>query len=490
MAKKTRGKAARMRARKKKRIRRIKTALAGCSALLLCIIVIGTIVYLNRTDEEPAANIITKEDRKIFVGNIEITGMGREEARSLLERSYTWNMLVKQGDNSYQVEDYLKPEIEKILDDAYSANPQEYYDLKVQDIDGVVSLAAGQVYDALSQPANNSEIVSYDSGTGTFVVSENSAGYEIDVPKLEEELRAALEKKQYDITINAKITDSIPTVTKDDIKLIGSFTTTTTKNTARNINIQLACDAVNGTIIVPGGQFSYNDVVGQRTAEKGYQSAAAYANGEHTTEIGGGVCQLSSTIYNAAIASALQIDERIAHTFEPTYVTPGEDATVSFGYPDFKFTNNSESSIGIKTMFENYTVTVEIYGVPILETGKKRYLESEKVGPVDPPETVYVLDETLQPGEEAIDREAVPGTKWETYIIEETNGVVTDRTYLHTSRYKGTAAVIRRNSLSGEELGDIPNGISDANPVVGNGEVLNEEINNGETNNEQIDNEQ
>ena len=483
MAKKPRGKAARMRARRRRlRIRRIKMALAACGAFLLCVMVIGTIVHLHRMGEEPAANIIAEEDREIFIGDIEITGMGREEARRLLERSYIWNMTVKQGEDSYQVEDYLKPEIEKILDSAYSANYQEHYELTIQDIDGIVSLAASQAYDALSQPASDSEIVSYDSSTGTFVISEGSAGYEIDVPKLEEELRAALKRKQYDITINAEITDSTSAVAKEDIKLIGRFTTTTTTNAARNINIQLACDAVNGTILQPGGQFSYNDVVGQRTVEKGYQSAAAYANGEHTTEIGGGVCQLSSTIYNAAIASALQIDERIAHTFEPTYVTPGEDATVSFGYPDFKFTNNSKSSIGIRTIFENYTVTAEIYGVPILEAGKKRYLESEKVGDVDPPETVYILDETLLPGEEAIDKGAVPGTKWETYIVEETDGVVTDRTYLHTSRYKGSAAVIRRNPLPGEELGDVPNDtlndIPDANPVVETGEVLNEVINN------------
>ena len=164
---------------------------------------------------------------------------------------------------------------------------------------------------------------------------------------------------------------------------------------------------------------------------------------------------MSSTIYNAAIAGALQIDERVAHTFEPTYVTPGDDAAVSWGYPDFKFTNNSESAIGIKTKFENYTVTVEIYGVPILEAGTTRYLQSEKVGIIEAPATIYVIDETLQPGEEVIDKGAVPGTKWETHIIEETDGVVTDRTYLHTSRYKGTAAVVRHNPIAADSLENI-----------------------------------
>lgn len=457
MAKANRRKTAKKKAQRRKRIKRMRITLAAEIILILCLVIIGAVLFLHQTvPTSQQTDVLPDPDTKIFVGDIEITGMDRKEAEMLLERSYTWNLVIQQEDNSYQVEDYLKTEIERILDDVYSGDPQEYYELQVQNIDMIASSTADQVHDAWSKAADDSRIVSYDSETGNFVISESGTGYEIDTQKLEEELRNALEKKQYDLTINAVTIDGTPNITKDDIGLLGTYTTTTTKNAARNTNIQLACDAVNGTIIEPGEQFGYNEVVGERTEGKGYQFAAAYSNGEHVMEIGGGVCQLSSTIYNAAIAGALQIDERTAHTFEPTYVTPGDDAAVSWGHPDFKFTNNSESAIGIKAIFENNTVTVEIYGVPILQAGTTRYLQSEKVGVVEAPETIYVIDETLQLGEEVIDKEAVPGNKWETYIVEETDGIVTDRTYLHTSRYKGSAAVVRHNPIVPDEPENVP----------------------------------
>lgn len=464
MAKATRRKTAKKRAQRRKRMKYI---LIIESILLLCIVIIGFVLFPRKTIL-PVQQTVMEPDAKIFVGDIEITGMNREEAKKALAASYTWNLIIQQEDNSYQVEDYLKPEIERILDDAYSEHSQDYYELQVQNIDAVASSTAGQVHDAWSKPADDSRIVSYDSETGSFIISESSTGYEIDTPKLEEELRNALEKRQYNLTINAVTIDSISNITKDEIRLLGTYTTKTTTNAARNTNIRLACDAVNGTIIEPGEQFGYNEVVGERTEGKGYQFATAYSNGEHVQEIGGGVCQLSSTIYNAAVAGALQVDERVAHTFEPTYVTPGDDAAVSWGYPDFKFTNNSESAIGIKAIFENNTVTVEIYGVPILENGTTRYLESEKVGNIEAPATIYVIDESLQLGEEVIDKGAVPGTKWETYVIEEKDGVVTDRTYLHTSRYKGSAAVVRHNPVAVDNPEnnpeDIPGNLPENNP--------------------------
>lgn len=454
MAKKNRRKTAKKKAQRRKRI---KIILAAEIILILCLVIIGAVLFSHQTiSVSQQTDVNPDPDTKIFVEGIEITGMDRKEAERLLAGSYTWNLVIQQGDNSYQVEDYLKPEIERILNDVYSGDPQEYYELQVQGIDMIASSIADQVHDAWSKTADDSRIVSYDSETDSFIISESGTGYEIDTQTLEEELQNALEKKQYNLTINAVIIDGTPNVTKDDIGLIGTYTTTTTTNAARNTNIRLACDAVNGTIIEPGEQFGYNEVVGERTEGKGYQFATAYSNGEHVQEIGGGVCQLSSTIYNAAIAGALQIDERTAHTFEPTYVTPGDDAAVSWGNPDFKFTNNSESAIGIKAIFENNTVTVEIYGVPILQPGTTRYLQSEKTGIVEAPATIYVIDETLQLGEEVVDKEAVPGNKWETYIVEETDGIVTDRTYLHTSRYKGSAAVVRHNPIVPDEPENVP----------------------------------
>ena len=143
--------------------------------------------------------------------------------------------------------------------------------------------------------------------------------------------------------------------------------------------------ALNGTIINPGQEFSFNETTGARTEAKGYKPATAYLNGEVVQEPGGGVCQVSSTLYNAVIFAGLKSTERHAHSYEPSYVTPGEDAAVSFGGPDFKFVNNSNYPVAIKTNFVNQELTISIYGVQIVKDGQKVRMASEKTSTIDPP---------------------------------------------------------------------------------------------------------
>lgn len=100
--------------------------------------------------------------------------------------------------------------------------------------------------------------------------------------------------------------------------------------------------AIDGLVIAPGEQFSYNDALGERTAERGYKAAGAYSNGQVVQEIGGGICQVSSSLYYAALLANLQIDVRVCHYFPVAYLPPGLDATVSWGGPEFKFTNNRD----------------------------------------------------------------------------------------------------------------------------------------------------
>ena len=168
--------------------------------------------------------------------------------------------------------------------------------------------------------------------------------------------------------------------------------TKTTANSKRNTNVRLACEALNGTIVQPGQELSFNDTVGERTEAKGYQGAAAYNNGEVVQEIGGGVCQVSTTLYNAVLKAGLKISVRRSHTFEPSYVTPGQDATVSWGGPDFKFINNSNTAIGIRARYADQTCTVSVYGIPILEEGVTYSLDAKKIADLDPPAPIYEED--------------------------------------------------------------------------------------------------
>lgn len=126
----------------------------------------------------------------------------------------------------------------------------------------------------------------------------------------------------------------------------------------RLTNLQLSIDAVNGVQIDVGGVFSFNDTVGKRTAEKGYQKAIVFKDKEKVMEIGGGICQLSTTIYDAALQAGFEIVERHAHQLEVDYAEEGMDATVSYGGKDFKFKNNSDTPIVIECSMNDKEVIV------------------------------------------------------------------------------------------------------------------------------------
>ena len=121
----------------------------------------------------------------------------------------------------------------------------------------------------------------------------------------------------------------------------------------------------NGVILLPGEVFDYNAVVGERTAEAGFQAATAYSNGESVLELGGGVCQTSSTLYCAALYANLEIVERTNHSYVSSYVPIGMDATVSWGGPEFKFKNNTDYRIKIVATYENNRQTFQILGTKV-----------------------------------------------------------------------------------------------------------------------------
>ena len=142
-------------------------------------------------------------------------------------------------------------------------------------------------------------------------------------------------------------------------------TTSLSGSTANRItNVELAANSINGVILSPGEQFDYNECLGQRTAERGYKAAGAYSGGQVVQEVGGGICQVSSALYYAALLANLQIDVRSCHYFPVNYLPAGLDATVSWGGPEFKFTNDRDWPVKITASVDRAanTVTVQIYG--------------------------------------------------------------------------------------------------------------------------------
>ena len=394
----------------------------------------------------------TEMQKEVQVDGISITGMSKSEAKAAILKEFPWSMTVEYDSDQYKVTDLMAEKVDALLDEIYKdgSDPQESYTLDTSGLDEKVKAEAAACGAKWDKKAKNGSIDKFDAASGKFVFAGEENGFAIDQDKLAADISQALKDKKFDAKITATGSDVAPEISaasaKEKYKTISSFTTNTTANQNRNTNVRLAAEAINGTVIKPGQEFSFNGTVGQRTEAKGYKGAAAYNNGEVVQEIGGGVCQVSTTLYNAVFKAGLKISSRRSHTFEPSYVTPGRDATVSWDQPDFKFINNSSTAIGLRASYADQKVTISVYGIPILEDGITWDLDSKKVEDLGTPNPTYEEDQTLQPGEEVTKSKGSAGSRWETYKVVYKNGKEISRELDHKTTYKGHTPVVRRNS--------------------------------------------
>lgn len=394
----------------------------------------------------------TEMQKEVQVDGISITGMSKSEAKAAILKEFPWSMTVEYDSDQYKVTDLMAEKVDALLDEIYKdgSDPQESYTLDTSGLDEKVKAEAAACGAKWDKKAKNGSIDKFDAASGKFVFAGEENGFAIDQDKLAADISQALKDKKFDAKITATGSDVAPEISaasaKEKYKTISSFTTNTTANQNRNTNVRLAAEAINGTVIKPGQEFSFNGTVGQRTEAKGYKGAAAYNNGEVVQEIGGGVCQVSTTLYNAVFKAGLKISSRRSHTFEPSYVTPGRDATVSWDQPDFKFINNSSTAIGLRASYADQKVTVSVYGIPILEDGITWDLDSKKVEDLGTPNPTYEEDQTLQPGAEVTKSKGSAGSRWETYKVVYKNGKEISRELDHKTTYKGHTPVVRRNS--------------------------------------------
>lgn len=202
--------------------------------------------------------------------------------------------------------------------------------------------------------------------TNPYVVypHENGVDFNISV----EEAKAMLNEVKDEYEIPLKYT--APSVTTNMIgteafpDLLAKYSTNyNAKDTDRTTNLRLAAEKINGTVLMPGETFSYNTVVGERTIAAGYKEAAMYQNGEVVDGLGGGICQISTTLYNAVLYSNLEIVERRNHQFVPSYAKAGRDATVVYGSIDFRFKNTRNYPVKILCTVSGGVAKCEIYGL-------------------------------------------------------------------------------------------------------------------------------
>lgn len=290
----------------------------------------------------------------------------------------------------------------------------------------VVNVAPSPIdLDAIYNEVHKDPVDAYYT-TDPYVVHPSSTGLDFDISM--DEAREMLKTYQEEYTIPLKVT--YPSVSTNDIgseafpDLLSSFKTSfTSSNSNRSTNIRLCSEKINGTVLMPGETFSFNQVVGKRTPEAGFKPATAYSGGKVVQEYGGGICQVSSTLYNAVLYANLEITERTNHGYKPSYVDPGLDATVSWGGPDFKFTNNRDYPIRIVCDTSNKILNIYIYGLK-RDTDYKVVLDAQYVSTVYF-KTVYQKDSSLASGQSRVIQSGSNGCKTATYkYLYDANGTL------------------------------------------------------------------
>lgn len=276
-----------------------------------------------------------------------------------------------------------------------------------------------------------------------FEIFPHVNGIDFDIEKAKELIKEV--KEEYEIEL--KITE--PKVTTDQLgteafpNLLSSFSTRyDASQVGRSKNLRLAAEKINGTVVKPGEIFSYNKVVGERTIAAGYTEAAGYAGGKVVPTLGGGICQISTTLYDAVVYANLDIVERRNHMFLTSYVGAGKDATVVYGSIDFKFKNTRNYPIIINASAKNGIARVDIYGIK--EEAEYEVEISTKILSYIPYSVKYETNKSLKAGTEKVTQNGMNGVKSITYKILKLNGQQVSSEVLSTDTYDPMNKIIEK----------------------------------------------
>ena len=278
-----------------------------------------------------------------------------------------------------------------------------------------------------------------------FTVYPEVEGVDFDV----EAARELLKEDKEEYVIKLKITE--PEITLEEIGTeafpdqLSTFTTRyDVSDVDRSTNLRLASEKINGTVLKPGETFSYNKTVGARTIAAGYKNAKVYESGKVVDGIGGGICQVSSTLYNAALLANLEIVERRNHQFVTSYVGAGRDATVVYGQTDFKFKNTRKYPIRIVVTTNAGILKISIFGIK--EENEYTFKFNTKTVSSIPYTTQYIEDSSLPAGTEKVEQKGANGLITETYITKMLDGKVVSTELLSRDTYSAMTRIIRRGT--------------------------------------------
>jgi len=465
--------------------------LIAAAVVVIIAVVIGVRLFnAQRENQALQAAVAAYENRYlegVYVDGIHLGGMTREEAQTAVQKSAQlkcdeWNVSLTTASGEYlgEINSYdlgMTVHVDDALDEAWrqgringsAAEQKAAMDvLLVNPYTGSTALPSGdttaidRILDELAQnfrvEATDAYIASFTAlATNPFDIVEETVGRYLDVESIKAQVYDMVSRMESG-TIILEPTPLYPSVTASDLRRyttkIGSHYTaiSTTSTAERDDNIKRACELINGKIIAPGEVFSFNDVVGARSKKNGFKLATVYNYGKEEPGYGGGVCQVSSTLYVAAVRANMDIVKRTQHGLKVNYTDFGLDATVNYDGKkiDFAFRNNTSGNIYIVTKVmrnpqidrQHNLVICDIYG-PALETGVTYDLVATTTE-IPIPEATAVPDKKAEHviyTDETYTEAGKIGYEVDSYRVKYVNGAEVERKHMYHDTYPATQPI-------------------------------------------------
>lgn len=456
--------------------------IALAAAALICVIVIVSVSNSGGADAVADMDKLMQTGKRFKAGvkliGVDVSGMTPEEATGLVKNAAekklkTVAVTISSGENSWTLDSDamgMGYDIADALADGLNFGRGEDDNTVVITGGGIGEFDAKYTWDrgkiisalaAMSQSINTEATAAYAEPVTDwtqeerFIYHTGEEGITLNEEATADAIEKALGQGEFVCTVEATVNAVLPGGNIDDLKAATSFIASyTTKFSARRddevkqnrkFNIQKAADIINGNTIQPGEEWSFNTVVGPRTYELGWKGANGISGGkEYTIQAGGGICQPSTTLYNALLCANMEIVDRRAHSIPSDYVPVGLDATVDTRGLDFVWRNNTDMPVYIFARMEKvegsssrHTITVYVYGKPLPEgvTYKSRSEIVEERSRQD--EAIYTNDPSIPTGYQL---ERVQGHKYyvaEAYQDKYVDGKLAESKLLYTDKYKG-----------------------------------------------------
>lgn len=333
--------------------------------------------------ESTGSNSIVADD--IYVNDVALGGMTMDEAREAIagieeEMAAQVKVDVTAGDQtlhltkeefpcSFDSDEIFEQIREYSAEKGFDKEEQRYQITMTTDTSAIDSIAEKLAQDIYVEPVDARVKKFKPSADNMFTYQEEKAGRQLDKDDLIKQLKGVFKDGGLSGSVKAKIDAIEPSMTaaylQNNIVKLSSFSTESSNNDNGNHNMKISLKACNGSVIEPGETWSFNDCTGDSNLESnGYKEAGVIVDGKSGTGIGGGICQSSTTIYNAAILCGMDIEERYCHYFKSTYIDAGRDATIDYGNLDLKLSNPFSYQLFMKCWMSGTKLTCEIYGLP------------------------------------------------------------------------------------------------------------------------------